>query len=132
MKRPNHKLLVPLALTSTVLAIIGISYALEVFVPDNAAVGYVGMPAVTDNDVTSDNEIMYSIDYSTLDWSGNVHAYALGADGVIHSETDLWTGGAAAKIDAQNWDTGRKIITLNGSTILSLSHHGLAVDVAET
>ncbi|MGE5470742.1 MAG: pilus assembly protein [Bacteroidota bacterium] len=72
------------------------------------------MPAVSAHDLTKNSVVMYSIDYSTLDWSGNVHAYAITSAGAI-STTDLWTGGASAQISAQNWDTGRKIVTLNGS-----------------
>lgn len=123
MKNLKRLFLVPLAISSAILFIYGISHALSVFNTDQAPIGYVGMPAVTSNNVDPGPVTMFSIDYSSLDWTGNVHAYAVSNTGAITgvdtwSETDGTTTayGAAAKIGAQNWDTDRKIVTFNGIT----------------
>jgi type IV pilus assembly protein PilY1 len=92
-----------------------ISRASPPIAADTAAVGFVGMPAVTNNVITSGAEYMYALDYTVTSYSGNLHKYSISSSGTI-SSTDTWTGGAAAVIDTQNWDTGRKIFTSNGSS----------------
>ena len=93
----------------------GGAYAAAVFTPDTQPIGYVGQPAVTSNVVTSGSEVLYSIDYSSLDWSGNLHSYPLTSAG-LSVLVDNWNGGAAAAIDAVDPSTGRYIVTMNGST----------------
>ncbi len=88
-------------------------------------VGYVGAPVASGYVLTSaNNQSVFMIDYSSLDWSGDLHSYALSANGAIGT-TDLWanqsTLSAAQTIEAQNtsgtsWNaTGRNIVTM-GST----------------
>ena len=96
------------------------------FVPDNFySPGYIGSPAAS-GFVLRANRVLYAIDYNSQDWSGNLHAYAIGTNGTV-STTDNWSTtagsitkfGAAPKIDAQNFKTGRNIVTLksDGSKI---------------
>jgi hypothetical protein len=137
MKNLKRLVLIPLAISSAILLMIGISHALGVFDTDQAPVGYVGMPAVTDNNVYPGPVTMFSVDYSSLDWTGNLHAYPVSTAGVI-SSTDNWAVsttvgsvtttayGAAATIGEQNWDTGRKIVTLNGLTKVAFRWNSLS------
>ncbi len=95
--------------------------AAATFDPDMQPVGYVGMPEVSSNIVTLGTQRLYAIDYSSQNWSGNLHSYPLSSTGGI-SALDDWTGGAAKQIDLQNvtsgtWNpTGRLIVTMNGGT----------------
>lgn len=95
-------------------ALFALSLAAPTFTPDEQPVGYVGQPAVTNVDVTSGKEFIFSIDYRAEDWRGNLHKYAISAEGTI-SDKDEWQGGAAAAIDAQHYDTERLIVTMNGT-----------------
>ncbi len=96
---------------------LGVAKAAPIFDPDVQPVGYVGMPDVSAYIVTSGTEKIYAIDYSSHDWSGNLHAYPIEPTGAINP-LDEWSGGAAAKIDEQNvssgaWNpTGRFIVTM--------------------
>ena len=58
-----------------------------------------------------------------LDWTGNLHSYNLSSAGAI-AATENWTGGAKAMIDAQNPETGRRIVTMHAGT-------GVPVQVGE-
>ncbi len=109
------------------LAIAGLAkvIAAVIFTPDTQPIGYIGQPAVTNNKVTSGNERLYAIDYSSMDWSGNLHSYALNNTGAI-SDLDDWDGGAAEQINAQNPDTGRVIVTMNGSSKIPFRWNSLS------
>ncbi len=85
--------------------------AAPVFEPDQQPIGYVGQLAVTNIDVTSGKEFAFSIDYHADDWRGNLHKYAIADTGAI-SDKDAWPGGAAAAIDAQDYDKERLIVTM--------------------
>ena len=90
-------------------------YAAPRFDPDSQPVGYVGQPGLTSPLVKSGSELLYSIDYNVTDWSGNLHAYPVTATGLV-SLTDRWTGGAAKIMDLRDWNTSRRIVTMNGSS----------------
>lgn len=96
---------------------IGLSWAGVTFVPDDQPIGYAAQPAVTNTNTASGNEYLYYADYNMADWSGNLHAVPLGTDGSL-GNADAWGngGGAAAVLDGQNYNTGRRIVTINSST----------------
>ena len=82
-------------------------------------VGYVASPTAS-GFVLSSTQVAYIIDYSSQNWTGNLHAYPLSTSGVA-TKIDTWVAanndrGAAGKIDEQNFDTGRNIVTMNGSS----------------
>jgi hypothetical protein len=107
-----------LALSAGALGLVAVFAAVS-FDPDIQPVGYVAQPAVSSFIVSTGTQKMYAADYSSLDWSGNLHSYNLSDTGTIANvngvETDNWVGGAAAKINAQNFDTGRNIVTFSGT-----------------
>ena len=109
----KKKIITSLALSTGVLALIAV-FAADIFTPDMQPVGYVGQPAVSKFIVSTGNEKLYAGDYSSSDWSGNLHSYNLSSAGAI-SATDNWVGGAAAKINAQHFNTGRNIVTFGDS-----------------
>lgn len=81
-------------------------------------VGYVGSPVASGYNLTT-TQSAYVIDYDGQKWAGNLHSYPMQSNGVV-TKTDNWivgsNTGAAAKIDAQNFATGRNIVTMNGSS----------------
>lgn len=113
MASKNKKILTALVLLSSIGILISV-LAAPVFDPDLQPAGYVGQPAASSNIVTSGNESLYAIDYSSQDWSGDLHNYTLSNSGAIGT-TDNWGGGAATQIDLQDFNTGRNIVTWNGS-----------------
>ena len=119
MYSKNKKIFGALALSIGALGLVSV-FAAATFEPDIQPIGYVAQPAVSNFIVSSGTEKLYAVDYSSLDWSGNLHSYNLSSTGTIAAvngiETDNWVGGAAAKINAQNFDTGRKIVTFNGTS----------------
>lgn len=99
----------------------GLVYAATSFNPDwvnsttNATqpIGYVGAPAASGYLLTSPQTI-FTIDYSSADWSGDMHARTIDSNGTI-SGVDNWGNGAAYQVDNQNYDTARFIVTWSGS-----------------
>jgi type IV pilus assembly protein PilY1 len=87
-------------------------------------VGYVGAPVASGYILTTSKSV-FTIDYSSINWNGNLHSYAISSVGVI-SGTDSWVipasgtvpakYGAGPQIDTQNFSTGRYIVTMNGNT----------------
>ena len=118
MYSKNKKIFCALALTAGALGLVAV-FAAVTFDPDVQPVGYMAQPAVSKFIVSSGTEKLYAVDYSSADWSGNLHSYNLSATGTIENvngaPTANWVGGAAAKIKAQHFDTGRNIVTFNGT-----------------
>ncbi len=120
MYSKNKKIFGALTLTAGALGLVAV-FAAVTFDPDIQPIGYVAQPAVSKFIISSGTEKLYAVDYSSADWSGNLHSYNLSSTGTIATdasgaEIDNWVGGAAAKINAQNYDTGRKIVTFSGTT----------------
>ncbi len=116
--KPSRKaVLGALSLAAAAASVSYMVYAASAFDPETAPVGYVGQPAVSSPLVSSGNEVLYAIDYSSQDWSGNLHAYPLSATGAV-GDTDLWDAGAAGELDLQTqdsgWDSNRIVVTRSG------------------
>ncbi len=58
---------------------------------------------------------LYQGTFSSVDWSGDLLAIAVGEDGVLAS-TPTWS--AAERLKASDWDSGRAIVTYKPSAIL--------------
>lgn len=132
--KPSRKTaLGALSLAGVAATVSYLVYAAMAFDPEVAPVGYVGQPAVSSNLVASGNERLYAIDYSSLDWSGNLHSYALSATGAV-DDTDLWDGGAAHQLDLQTqddgWDTNRIVVTRSGG--LSVPFRWASLSASDT
>ena len=70
----------------------------NLFDPDAAPAGYVGMPAVSNHllytgnsgtTVNASSTRLYAIDYDSFEWSGNLHSYPLTSSGAV-VKTDDW------------------------------------------
>ena len=87
----------------------GIAMAAALFDPNSQPIGYVARPTPSNFNVSGGAESVYLLDFDYN--TGNLHKLPVSADGVI-SGADSWVGGAAAKLDAMNYDTARYIVTL--------------------
>lgn len=105
-----------MALTAALgLSMSGQARAADAFTPNDQPIGHVAMPAVTSNLVAGGNQEMFVIDYNSQTWTGNLRSYPISATGQV-TMMDMWDGGAASKVDAQDFDAGRKIFTAGGRT----------------
>ncbi|HCU52867.1 MAG TPA: hypothetical protein DIC36_00815 [Gammaproteobacteria bacterium] len=68
--------------------------------------------AVNSHTLTTDTTI-YQARFNSKYWSGDLRALPISTSGVIGS-TELWK--AADQLNSQNWNSGRTIITHNGTT----------------
>ncbi len=108
----SQKTILKFALLAVALSVTGYIIAAAVFTPSAQPVGSLAQLEVTNFDLTSGNEIVFKTDYLREKWSGNVYAYPVSKEGDINTPAEWWTGGAAIHLDNQNFDTGRKIVTL--------------------
>jgi len=104
------------ALLCIALAVIKFSIAITAFTPRDQPIGYVAQDEVSNYILTSGTETLFRTEYKRDYWGGNLYAYPVDAVGNVQAGTDRWGGGAAVHMNAQNWDTGRMIATVNDST----------------
>lgn len=86
--------------------------AIAAFTPQAQPSGYIAQPDLTNYNLTSGNETVFTPDYEREFWSGNLHAYPVTSQGGIEFSSPRWGEGARVPIEAQNWDTGRLIATM--------------------
>ncbi len=100
------------ALLGALAVAVKLALALTAFTPGNQPVGYVAQDEVTNFNLKSGTETLFRAEYQTDYWSGNLFAYPVSSTGVVNVASERWSGGAAEQLDAQNFDTGRKIATM--------------------
>ncbi|OFZ67860.1 MAG: hypothetical protein A2V79_00800 [Betaproteobacteria bacterium RBG_16_56_24] len=102
---------------------IKMAFAITAFTPQTQPTGYLGQVTLTNGTLTSGNETAYLAAYEKTYWSGNMYAYPVDANGVVSTNTERWSGGAAVNINTQNYSTGRFIGTMrdNGARVPFLS-----------
>lgn len=69
--------------------------------------------AVNSHTLTT-NTTVYQARFISATWSGDLRALPFAADGTVNTTAPLWSAGDKLKL--QNWDTGRHIITHNGTS----------------
>ncbi len=99
------------------LVLIKMAGAYTAFNPQLQPTGYVAQNEVSNFSLTSGNETVYMADYEKEFWSGNLHAYPISATGTVNFAAERWTLGAAASIDAQDYDTSRLIATMSDAGV---------------
>lgn len=83
--------------------------------------GWLARPVTTSVDLKSGNEVFYRVDYNRDTWSGDALAHDINDQALVQT-TGPWDNNdptlttAATLLDNLNFDTGRKIVTRNGST----------------
>ena len=104
----------------------GLAFGAPVFDPDSVSatgaiqpVGYVGSPIAGSYVLSGTSTPIYVIDYSVIDWSGDLHAYSMSAAGAISKvDNSVWSAGSAGTqldaIAALSYNaTRRNIVTWN-------------------
>ena len=88
------------------------------FVPNDQPTGWLGEVEVSTFNFGSGNATLFQISFEKANWTGDVLAYPVDKYGSIQTGAEIW-GGAAVNLDAQNWDSGRYIVTMktDGSKI---------------
>lgn len=111
----TRKLLIAALIVGATTAV-GYLIAATSFLPtptaDQQPVGYVGQLEITNFAVPNGGSTVFRTEYEREYWSGNVYAYPVDSYGNINTASEWWTGGAAAHIISQNYDTGRLIGTM--------------------
>lgn len=80
--------------------------------PDGTVTGYLGQLEVTNYNLTSGHEVVFKTDYEKQNWTGNVFAYPISSAAVINTAAEWWSGGAQEHLEAQDFDSGRLIVTM--------------------
>lgn len=115
-----HKNSITVNLTACLFVIITSTVWAEApFIPNDQPIGTIAQLDLSNYDLRDGNETLFQPSFDKISWSGNLSAYPIDAVAVINKTAERWVGGAAAQVDAQDYDSGRKIITLkdNGSRI---------------
>ena len=97
-----------------IVGLIGLArfiFAAADWVPGDQPTGSIAPLAVTNFNLTSGEETVFKTDYQREFWTGNVYAFPVTADGAVQL-AERWTDGVSSHINAQDFDSGRKIVTL--------------------
>lgn len=106
------------SLTGLVLAAAGYIYAATSFAPDDEPTNYLAPLAISSFNVTGGSETIFKGDYLRDGWQGNVYTYPISATGIVDQINDIWSGGAAAILDASTTVINdRKIVTLKADAV---------------
>lgn len=87
-------------------------YAVTAFTPQNQPTGYMGQEIVTNGTLSSNTETLFRAEYEKNYWSGNLYSYPISSTGVVSTNAENWSGGAALHLEGQNFSTGRFIGTM--------------------
>ncbi|KNZ33067.1 MAG: hypothetical protein AD742_08465 [Methylibium sp. NZG] len=92
-----------------------IQSAFQTIVGDVLAKTSAGAAVAVNSGAWATGASVYQAKFNSTDWSGNLAAFPVSASGAI-GRTPTWE--AAAQVKAQNWDTGRNILTYKPSVAL--------------
>lgn len=104
-----------LGLTLAAGATLMVSWAatdFKTFVPNNQPTGWVTRPALSSNNLSSNNEVIYRPGYLAGTGAGVLEASYIDKDADITGSSPWTNANAAVTLDATDFDTGRKIVTL--------------------
>jgi hypothetical protein len=111
---PTHRL-GRLMMAGLALAVATLAGAAVVFSPDDQPVGWTSRPALTSYNLSSDREVIYRPEYRVGSWAGALYANRIDLSGTVSTSSPWASPNAATLLDAQNWDSGRRIVTRSGS-----------------
>jgi hypothetical protein len=83
-----------------------------IFTPNSQPTGWVAEVDVSNYNFSDGKQVLFKPDFIKANWTGNLFAFPVNADGTILFEAEEYSGGVAAEVAAQNYDTGRKIVTM--------------------
>ncbi len=92
------------------------NFAATSFTPSAQPTGWVTRPSLTNINLTSNNEILFKINYNKDVWSGDILAKNI-SNFAVEGSTGPWDPETAATLlDGLNYNTDRKIVTRNSNT----------------
>lgn len=104
-----HKLL-----SMSLLLLLGgeLAAADTAFVAARLPIGYVAQVELSNDNLRSGNAVLFHGQFERKWWSGNLLAHGVDGTGKIDGDSGWWPGGAAARLDTQDHDSGRLIATM--------------------
>ena len=97
---------------SAALTVLLIAKAAPIFTPDSQPTGWVTRPALSSNNLSSNTEIIYRPGYVAGEWYGVLEANYIDKDAGIGGASPWTNKDAGVLLDSNNYDTGRKIVTV--------------------
>ncbi len=91
-----------------------IVYSAPVFTPALQPYAFAPNLAISGFDLSTGTQKAYQTWFDPSTWRGDLAAYAVAKTGAIDVSDRQWF--ASERVAAQNWDTGRRIVTRNGTT----------------
>ncbi len=110
MKRAVNKFFL---ITGLFLVVSVAILAANFFSPQNQPYGYVAAPVTSNGNLSSGNETLFAPWFEIGSFSGDLLAVPVSATGAPQFASPLWR--ARTRLDAQNFDTGRRIVTTDGA-----------------
>ena len=102
-------------------------FAAGIFIADYQPFGYVAPPALSSSHVSRGDAIAYTPWFERKNYKGDLLALPVASNGVVDVLSPQWHG--ANEIDAQHYDTGRRIVTTDGAgTAISFRYDDLTAN----
>jgi len=90
-------------------------FSATTFTPASQPTGWLSRPSLSNNNLLSNAEVIYQLNYDKNSWRGDILAKYINNQAVVASNGPWDPNTAGLLLDAVNYDTGRKIVTRNGS-----------------
>jgi hypothetical protein len=91
---------------------IAAAFAAAIFIPKNQPFGYIAPMALSSANFKNGGAVGYAPWFDATDFRGDISALPVGNDGVVQVLVPNWQ--ASTAMDAQNYNTGRRIVTTDG------------------
>jgi type IV pilus assembly protein PilY1 len=101
-----------LVLAGVALTLLFVAKAAPSFSPGSQPTGWITRSALSSNNLSSNNEVIYRPNYVRSGWYGKLEANSIDKDGSIGGNSPWTNKDAGVLLDSQNYDSGRKIVTL--------------------
>ncbi len=103
-----------LGLLCTLAVTTAIVYSAPAFVPGSQPYAYAPNLAISGFDLSTGTQKAFQTWFDPNLWRGDLVSYSVAKNGAIDVSDRQWY--ASQRVAQQNWDTGRRIVTRNGST----------------
>jgi hypothetical protein len=91
----------------------GAILAAGIFIADYQPYGYIAPPALNSTKIFRGDTVAYTPWFERTNFKGDLIALPVASNGVVNVLSPIWH--AATELDAQDYDTGRRIVTTDGA-----------------
>lgn len=116
--RITTKALNTLGLLCALAVTTAIVYSAPAFTPGAQPYAYAPSLAISGFDLSTGTQKAYQTWFDPNVWRGDLVSYSVAANGAVNASDRQWY--ASDRLAQQNWDTGRRIVTRNGSNNVAL------------